>query len=281
MKDYVQTDITLTPWSQDMADFIAAMLADIGYESFTHDQPVVSAFILKDNFTDEALNTVIAEFPAPGVTLKAENSTVEGEDWNHEWEKNYFKPISVDGRCVVRSTFHAEFPDAEYQIIVDPKMAFGTGHHATTRLMLKYLLEHDLLNNTIIDMGTGTGILAILSCLRGCKEVYGIEIDPDAYANACDNAVLNNVKPNLICGDASRLALLPDADILLANINRNIIVADLARYRQKIRRGGKFVCSGFYLPDLSIIEAEANKHDMKLLEYAVDNDWVRAEFSVS
>lgn len=281
MKDYIRTDITLTPWNQDFADFLAALLADIGYESFTSTEPVLSAFILKDIFDKNNLQSVISDFPAPDTTLSAANITIEGEDWNNEWEKHYFKPLVVADKCVVRSTFHTDAPQAEYEIIVDPKMAFGTGHHSTTRLMLEYILDHEMKGKTVIDMGTGTGILAILSCMRGAKTVYGVEIDPDAYDNACYNAELNAQSPQLICGDASALENLPETDLFLANINRNIIMADMESYLRKLKSGARFVCSGFYLSDLDLIKEKASVLGLKFISYASDKDWIRAEFSVS
>lgn len=279
MKDYVSTTIRITPWSQDMADFAAALLGDIGYESFTAQEPTLTAYILRERFNPSALTDMLADFPAPGIALQAENTVVEGQDWNHEWEKHYFQPILVGDQVVVRSSFHTDVPKARHEIIVDPKMAFGTGHHSTTRLMMEYLLAHDLTGLTVTDMGTGTGILAILASMLGARDVYGIEIDPDAYANACDNAHLNNVSPRLICGDASQLPLIPKADLLLANINRNIITADIAAYAQALRPSARFVCSGFYIPDLPIIRQAAEKQGLTYLGYAEDNAWVRAEFS--
>lgn len=279
MKDYVCTRLRLTPWSEDMADFAASLLGDIGYESFTSDEPELTAYIAAGDFNEEALKNLLADFPAPGIRLEAENERIEGQDWNHEWEKHYFQPITVGDRVVVRSSFHTDAPKALYGIVVDPKMAFGTGHHSTTRLMMEYLLDRDLKGQIVTDMGTGTGILAILAAMLGAAEVYGIEIDPDAYANACDNALLNNVSPHLICGDAASLDLIPKADLLLANINRNIITADIAAYAKALNPGARFVCSGFYLPDLDIIRREAEPPGLRFLNYAEDNGWIRAEFS--
>lgn len=279
MKDYVRTDITLQPWNEDIADFLAAMLGDIGYESFTRTEPVLTAYIERNLYNRDTLASTTEQFPAPGVNLSYTETIVEGQDWNHEWEKHYFHPIVIADRCVVRSSFHTDAPKGEYEILVDPKMAFGTGHHSTTRLMLEYLLDHDLRGRTLIDMGTGTGILAILACMRGAAAVYGIEIDPDAYANACDNALLNSVEPRLICGDAAALGQLPQCDIMLANINRNIIVADLESYIRRIRKGGKLICSGFYLPDLDIISTAAAPLGLRLDSHTSDNGWIRAEFS--
>lgn len=281
MKDYIRTEVTIKPWSEDMADFVSALLGDIGYESFTQNNNLLTAFINKDLWSESQLVQLIDEFPAPNVTIHYTNTIVPGQDWNHEWEKNYFQPITIGNKCIVKSSFHKVDTHAEYEILIDPKMAFGTGHHSTTMLMMQYLLENNLRNKTIIDMGTGTGILAILSIMRGAKEVIGVEIDPDAYENACDNAALNTVNPTLICGDADALKTLPKADILLANINRNIILADMDKYTSRLTSGGKFICSGFYLSDLDMIKEKAHSCGLKFISHAQDKDWIRAEFSAS
>lgn len=262
-----------------MSDFAASLLGDIGYESFTSEEPELTAYIAAEDFNQEALQSMIADFPAPDIHLEARNERIEGQDWNHEWEKNYFRPIAVGDRVVVRSSFHTDAPKALFEIVVDPKMAFGTGHHSTTRLMMEYLLDHEIKGKTVTDMGTGTGILAILASMLGAADVYGIEIDPDAYANACDNTLLNHVSVHLLCGDASHLSLIPQADLLLANINRNIITADITAYAKALKPGARFVCSGFYLPDLDIIRREAERINLRFINYAEDNGWIRAEFS--
>jgi ribosomal protein L11 methyltransferase len=270
MKDYKCVAVTITPWSEDMCDFLTAWLGDIGFDSFTTDETGVKAYI-EESLYDE-------KFPIPDVTLEYEVTRVEGEDWNAEWERNYFQPIVVGDKCVVHSSFHTDIPTVPYDIVVDPKMAFGTGHHSTTFLMLSYLLDNEVADKTVIDMGTGTGILSILAAQRGAKDVYGIEIDPDAHANAVENAQLNNVDINLICGDASALAPLPQTDIFLANINRNIILADIDRYAVKVKKGGVLVVSGFYEADLDMIVETAKMEGFAFDNKQVRDDWTRAVF---
>ncbi len=263
---------------ESVCDFLTAWLGDIGYDSFTTDEEGVKAYIAEESFDAAALDAAIAQFPLPGVKLSLTTSFVEGEDWNAEWEKNYFQPIVVGERCVVHSSFHHDVPAAQYDIVVDPKMAFGTGHHATTFLMLSFLLDNDIQGKSVIDMGTGTGILAILAAMRGASETHGIEIDPDAHANALENAALNGVDVDLICGDASALDQLPDADIFLANINRNIILADIDRYAQRIKSNGLLVVSGFYESDLDMIIKAADIEGFDFVDKAVRENWTRAVF---
>ena len=161
-------------------------------------------------------------------------------------------------------------------------MAFGTGHHSTTSLMMQAILETDLEGKTVIDMGTGTGILAILCKMRGAGSVIGIEIDPGAFENAVENGALNNAEVNFILGDASKLEGLPDADFFMANINRNIITADIASYSAHLKPGGEMILSGFYEEDIDIITREAEKYSLKPVKTATDNRWamVRLQKSV-
>lgn len=278
MNDYYCVSVRLVPWSDASSDFIAALLGDIGFDSFSVEDGVLKAYIPAAQFDENQLQEALDSFCFDGVKASAEAEFIEGEDWNSVWEKNYFNPIVVGGRVAVHSSFHTDVPEVEYDITVDPRMSFGTGHHQTTRLMLEAILELDLKGKSVIDMGTGTGILAMLCCMRGAADVVGIDIDPAAYANACDNAVLNHVNPHFLCGDASLLADLQPADLFLANINRNIILADLRQYVAKIKPGGMLITSGFYSADLPMIAKAAEKEGLRFVFSASDEDWTRAIF---
>lgn len=284
MNDYLSIRIDLSPCSPDATDLAAAFLADAGCESFEPDSCGLTAYLPAASLSggnpeviaDDAVRLAketLADFPFPcRISVKADY--VEGKDWNEEWEKNYFKPILIDGRCVIHSTFHRDVPQADYDIIIDPKMAFGTGHHDTTSNMIRHILEIPLDGKDVIDMGTGTAILAILTKMRGAKNVSGIEIDRPAYENAIDNAALNNTEINLIHGDASALAGLPQAGLLMANINRNIILQDIDRYASALRRGGIMLLSGFYSTDVDMILNAASSHGLSLDKTLVSpNDW--------
>lgn len=273
MTDYQQIRIDLTPCDETMTDLFAAFLADCGYESFVPDENGLTAYINATIFDKSEVEAIINDFPIP-TTARLTTEFVEGKDWNEEWEKNYFKPIVIEDKCVIHSTFHKDVPKAEYDIVIDPKMAFGTGHHSTTSLIIKTLLSEDVAGKSVIDMGTGTGILAILSAMLGAEQVVGIEIDPGAYENALEHVALNNVNVEVLLGDASRLNELEPADIFIANINRNIILADISVYRKNLKPGGIMILSGFYESDIAIVERVAKALGLHIVGYKEDKDWV-------
>lgn len=273
MTDYQQIRLDITPCDENITDLFAAFLADCGYESFVPDETGLTAYINSTLFNKEDVESIIADFPME-VDAKLTVDFIEGKDWNEEWEKNYFQPIVIADQCVIHSTFHKDVPNAKYDIVIDPKMAFGTGHHSTTSLILQTLLETDMKGKSVIDMGTGTGILAILSAMLGAEKVTGIEIDPGAYENALEHVELNNVNVDVLLGDASRLNELQPADIFIANINRNIILADISSYRKNLKPGGIMLLSGFYESDIAMIERAANALDLEVVSYKEDKDWV-------
>lgn len=273
MIDYQELRVEIDPCPEAACDLLAAFLADEGYESFVPDGEGLTAYIAADHYDPEVVERLIKEFPMP-VRMTYRADYIKGRDWNEEWEKNYFKPIVVGDRCVIHSTFHTDIPVAEYDIVIDPKMAFGTGHHATTSLIIQYLLSINLSGRRVIDMGTGTGILAILCDMRGAACVDAVEIDPGACENACENVRINGAdKVRVIQGDASALASLSKADLLIANINRNIILADFDSYAAALKPGGEMLLSGFYEDDVPLIEARAQQFSLRLVETRVCDGW--------
>ncbi|MDO4334396.1 MAG: 50S ribosomal protein L11 methyltransferase [Bacteroidales bacterium] len=255
--DYYRLRLECDPCTEDITDLLAQFLADAGYESFEPDDSGLTAYIKSDDFSEASILEIKDSFPMD-TRLEWKAELEPGKDWNEEWERNYFQPIVIAGECVVHASFHTDIPEARFDILIDPKMAFGTGHHATTSQMVRYILDFDSLEGkSVIDMGTGTGILALLCKMRGASDVTGIEIDPDAYANAVDNAALNNQAIDFKCGDAAQLQDCRPADIFLANINRNIITADLPRYAERIKNGGVLLLSGFYTADIPVVMEHA------------------------
>lgn len=273
MNDYRQVRVDMSPAGDDASDLMAAFLADIGFESFVPDEGGLTAYIPAELFDREALAEVCASFPMQ-TQISFSDVLVEGQDWNSEWEKNYFQPIVVGQRCVIHSTFHTDVPAAEYDIVIDPKMAFGTGHHATTSQVIEALLNLDLHERTLIDMGTGTAILAILASMLGAKQVSGIEIDGFAFENAKENVRLNN-RSNIILinGDATALDALEPADIFVANINRNVITADIHRYAAKLLPGGTMLLSGFYVEDIPVVMAAAAPLGLEEVSHSERDRW--------
>ena len=277
MNDYIALRIEASPCNEDITDLMAAFLADVGYDSFSPDSNGLTAYITEPQFDMDAAREALADFPIP-TEMKFAAEHIEGKDWNSEWEKNYFKPIVVGDRCLIHSSFHTDLPQAKYDITIDPKMAFGTGHHSTTSLMIGYLLDMNLTGKTVTDMGTGTGILAILCSMAGAKEVQGIEIDNGAYLNAIDNASLNNAEIRLVNGDASSLPDLDRADVFIANINRNILLHDMEACVGVLKRGGEIFMSGFLVQDIDTMRKAAAEHGLVLTREAQDNGWVALGF---
>lgn len=280
--DYYKVRIICTPCTDDITDLVATYLVDCGFETFDADAEGLDAYIPAGSMTPASVEDITAEaledFPISTVfVIKAE--LVPGQNWNEEWEKHYFQPIVIEGECVVHSSFHTDVPAARYDIVIDPKMAFGTGHHHTTSRMAAWLLEEDLSGKSLIDMGTGTGILSILAAMRGATPVTGIEIDPGAFENAVENVALNDCSAQMLCGDAALLRDIAPADFFLANINRNIILEDLPHYAGALKEGGVMLLSGFYDHDLPVVEEAAAKNRLKLTGTKESDHWVAARFN--
>lgn len=273
MNDYREVRLDFNPCDETATDVMAAMLADAGYESFVPDENGLTAYIRDEAFSAATLLDLLDAFPLPGYEITPTDSFVEGRDWNSEWEKNYFKPIVVGDECVIHSSFHTDVPRCRYDIVIDPKMAFGTGHHATTSLIIEQLLAVDLCGKSVIDMGTGTGILAILAAMRGASPVTAIEIDPAAEINAEENVVSNgHPEIRVKLGDASLLNGVEPVDLFIANINRNIITGDLPSYYKALKPGGTMLLSGFYESDIPVVMATASPLGLTEAGHTVKGD---------
>ncbi|MDE5744954.1 MAG: 50S ribosomal protein L11 methyltransferase [Paramuribaculum sp.] len=272
MNDYVEVRFDLTPCNETYTDVIASILAERGFESFVPDETGLTAYIKKEDFTPDCTD-ILSLLPFE-CDINVSIDVIEGQDWNAEWEKNYFKPIVIGNQCVIHSSFHKDVPKCRLDIVIDPKMAFGTGHHATTSQMAERIMNSDVRGKKVIDMGTGTGILAIIAAMEGANEVIGVEIDPAAHANAQENIALNShPEIDIRLGDVKCVENVSEADLLLANINRNIIIADIAAYARALRAGGTMFLSGFYAEDIPLITAEAKKYGLTLTESTEQNKW--------
>lgn len=272
MNDYVEVRYNLSPCTETFTDVIAAILAERGFESFVPDETGLTAYIKKEVYMPEC-SEVTSLLPFD-CDIEVSTNVIEGQDWNSEWEKNYFKPIVIGKECVIHSSFHKDIPKCRLDIVIDPKMAFGTGHHATTSQMAERIMATDVKGKKVVDMGTGTGILALIAAMEGAKSVIGVEIDPAAHVNALENVALNShPEIDIRLGDVNCIKGVTDADILLANINRNIIIGDLAAYSRVLASGGKMFLSGFYTEDIPMIEAEACKYGLELIETTEKDRW--------
>lgn len=258
MNDYYSVRVDASPCNCDITDLAAAFLADYGFESFEPDETGLTAYLpVSKGEGEKTAREALEDFPMD-CELRVSQTLVPGQNWNEEWERHYFKPILIEGQCVIHSSFHKDVPEARYDILIDPKMAFGTGHHDTTASMTRFILSLPFEGKSVIDMGTGTGILGILAAMRGAGKVTGIEIDEGAYENAIENVALNKVGMELIHGDASSLEQMEEADYLFANINRNIILEDISKYSRRLKEGGTMLLSGFYEQDVPMILAAAS-----------------------
>ena len=286
MNDYYSVKFTIEPPSEDVADLLASDLADAGYESFvaseTEPGREMTAYVSAEQFAEEVLREAVANVPIESeISYSVE--FVAGRDWNEEWEKNYFKPILIEGKVAVHSSFHSDVPVAEYDIVIDPKMAFGTGHHATTTLMLKSILSMDEKGLKVVDAGTGTGILAILAMKRGAAQAIAYDIDGFALENTKENLCLNlsdeeMSRTTLSLGGSEVLRDIKDFDLVLANINRNIITADLPAFSSVLKTGGRVVVSGFYVEDRLVVESAAKACGLVLESVDEKDNWTSMTF---
>jgi ribosomal protein L11 methyltransferase len=256
-------------------EILIAELGFAGFESFVETENGVEAYIQKQDWSNAILED-ISILTSDEFSIDFSNREVEQTNWNKEWENN-FKPIQVDNLVSVRAPFH-EDEKLPYTIIIEPKMSFGTGHHETTHMMIQHLIHLDLENKSTLDMGCGTGILAIFSEMKGAKPLDGIDIDNWCYLNSIENAERNNCKHiSFYEGDASLLTN-QKYDVIIANINRNILLNDMATYTKCLNEKGILLLSGFYKEDISIIDAEVFSHGLTLQNTLERNNWVSLKY---
>ena len=258
------------------AEILIAELSQLDFESFDETDEGVKAYILasldKENLLDEVF---ILNNPEFEITYSV--NTIEPVNWNEEWEKN-FEPIVIADACAVRAPFHKPF-NVQYEIVIEPKMSFGTGHHETTFMMLQFILENTFEGKTVLDMGCGTAVLAILAEMRGASKVDAIDIDDWCVENSEENVLRNHCKYiSVKLGDASVLPTSETYDTIIANINRNILLNDMEIYSKGLKMGGELYLSGFYKEDLPIIIECCNKLGLQFVENKEKNNWIAAKF---
>lgn len=276
---YFEITFTAQPCNEIVTDVLSALIAEIGFESFVECEGGIQAYIQQSLFDEEALKNVLADFPLPDTNITYSIFEPEDKDWNEEWEKNFFQPIVIDNRCVIHSTFHKDYPKAEYDIVINPQMAFGTGHHETTSSILGELLDADLKGKSVLDMGCGTSILAILASMRGADPVTAIDIDDWCVNNSRDNIALNNIHNITVeLGDASLLEGRQPFDVIIANINRNILMNDMAAYTNCMHSGSEIYMSGFYVEDILVLREKAESLGLEFVHHREKNNWAAVKF---
>ncbi|MCF2582091.1 50S ribosomal protein L11 methyltransferase [Bacteroides caecigallinarum] len=271
---YFEVTFSVNPCNETATDILSALIAETGFESFVECEGGMQAYVQQSLFDENALKNIIAEFPIPETEITYTITEPEDKDWNEEWEKNFFQPIVIEDRCVIHSTFHKDYPKAEYDIVINPQMAFGTGHHETTSSILGELLDADLKGKSVLDMGCGTSILSILASMRGADPVTAIDIDDWCVNNSRDNIALNNINNITVeLGDASLLEGRKPFDVIIANINRNILLNDMAAYTACMHKGSEIYMSGFYVQDIDAIRSKGESLGLRFVHYREKNNW--------
>lgn len=272
--NYIEYDFTVSPTEMG-AEILMAELAEVGFDSFEDTPTGIKAYIPKDSWNEHILQDIYL-LSNPEFTISYQITEIEQVNWNEEWEKN-FSPIVVEDLCTVRANFHP-VPNTRYDIVITPKMSFGTGHHETTYMMLQQLLPLSLEGTKVLDMGCGTGILAIMAALRGARDITAIDIDPWCVENATENVQQNDCSFITIKeGDVSLIAG-EQYNLILANINRNILLSDIPAYTQALLPQGLLLVSGFYEEDLPAIKEKCQKVGLTYLSHIERNRWVSAKF---
>lgn len=275
--NYIEVKIQITPCSEVSTDLLSAFLGEIGFDSFVSFEEGLFAYIPSSLFDEDRMKRSFALVP---VDCAIDYSVIEIPDrnWNEEWEKNYFTPIVIGNECVVHSSFHTDIPEVKYDILIDPKMSFGTGHHETTSTMMEMMLKTSFENKVVLDMGCGTAILSILASMRGAKSVTGVDIDEWAYENALENIQLNHISNiDILLGGSEQIAG-KKYDIILANINRNVLLENMKIYSACMNENSELYMSGFYKEDIPVISEEANRCGLVLETYTEKNRWVGTKF---
>jgi ribosomal protein L11 methyltransferase len=274
---YIQVTFSFNTIEEYQQDLLIAELGDIGFNTFEEVDGGFLAFIDLNTFSEDQLKNVLEQFEGDFECNYA-ISEIEGKNWNEEWEKN-FEPLIINDQCYVRATFHEAQPAYPYEIVIDPKMAFGTGHHQTTTMMMQYVLETDVEGKEILDMGCGTAILAILAAKKGASSLIAIDNDEVCYESSVENAALNGIT-NLeaFCG-GKEVIPSKEFDIILANINRNILIDQIPVYATVLKSGGQIFFSGFYeSPDLDMIKATCLPFGIQYVNHKKIGEWVAASF---
>lgn len=278
---YKEVNFTVYPYSEDIADVLIAELGNIGFDSFCNTDNGFMAYVPAKNYDPQAIEELeILAFFKSDYAISWTTKDIEDQNWNKTWEDS-FTPIIVDDQIQVRSKHHEAVQGISYEIIIEPKMSFGTGHHATTALMLSSILKYkeQFKDKRVLDMGCGTGILSIMASKAGAASITGIDIDEWAFNNAMEN-IGNNQGDNIHVkiGDAGLLAEELPFDIILANINRNILLNDMRCYSARLNKSGYLFMSGFYVQDLPLIREEAQRLGLSYVEHLENENWVAACF---
>ena len=274
--DYLEVSIRLSPYTEEMAEILMAELSDLPFDSFSAEEPVLKCYIQTADYRPSDVKVILSGYPAAkGFSAVP----VQGRNWNQEWE-NRFEPIVVDRTVTIKAKFNRDVPRTRFNIWIDPQMAFGTGSHHTTYMMMQRMLgiESLIRGGSVVDMGCGTAILGILAAKMGARRVFAVDIDAVAAHSAWGNARWNRVgsRVETACGDASLLQMA-SYDVILANIHRNILLEDMPTYIRSLRRGGRLLLSGFYTADIPSLQDRAEALGLTFTGQTLRDDWACLE----
>ena len=276
-EEYIEVSVKLDPFSEEMAEILTAELSDLPFDSFVTEEPFLKCYIQKEAYQPSDVKVVLSGYPAAAGFSAV---LVQGQNWNKTWESE-FQPIVVDGTVTIKAKFNTNVPRTRFNIWIDPRMAFGTGYHHTTFMMMQRMLglEEYIRGRSVVDMGCGTAILAILAAKMRARKVFAVDIDAVAARSAWGNCRWNRVgtRVETACGDASLLQM-GTYDVLLANIHRNIILQDLPTYVRSLKRGGHILLSGFYEADVPAIRSAAEALGLEYVGQSAREDWACVEF---
>lgn len=279
-QEYIEVAIKIAPFSEENAEIVTAEISELPFESFTMEDPYLKCYIQKELYDAHALKIVLNGLEGMGFEVGFNANLMPAVNWNAVWESQ-FTPIVVDGKCTIKASFHEGLKRTRFNITIDPKMAFGTGHHQTTYMMCRALLqnEDEVRGKVVLDMGCGTAILAILAAKMKAAKVYGIDIDAVAAISAYDNARLNKVGTRIetCCGDASLLQR-NTYDVILANINRNILIQDMSTYAHSLHKEGLLFISGFYVEDMPMLIGTAAAAGLEYVSHDSIDNWCCIKF---
>lgn len=279
-QEYIEVAIKIAPYTEENAEIVTAEVSELPFESFSMEDPFLKCYIQKELYDAHALKIVLSGVEDYGFDISFNATLMPAVNWNAVWESQ-FTPIVVDDRCTIKASFHKDLKKTRFNITIDPKMAFGTGHHQTTYMMCRALLQNEdaVKGKVVMDMGCGTAILAILAAKMKAAKVYGIDIDAVAAISAYDNARLNRVGKLMetYCGDASLLQR-NSYDVLLANINRNILLQDMPTYALSLHKEGLLFTSGFYVEDMPMLIGTAAANGLEYVSHDSIDNWCCIKF---
>lgn len=275
--NYIEIKITVHPFVSENGDLFSALLANMAYESFVENEDGISAFIPEKSYNETKLTEMLSNFKDVFSDLNFTSKVIKGENWNQKWEEN-FEPLVIDDFCSIKAPFHQVKTSYPHEIIITPKMSFGTGHHSTTASMIRLMNMLNFNNLEVLDMGCGTAILSVFAAQKNAKKILAVDIDEWAYNNSFENIALNRINNIEIEQGGEEVLRNKKFDIILANINRNVLIEQMKTYSDCLNNKGQLLLSGFYTEDLPMIKVAAEKENLIYQKHLVENNWVAALF---